>query len=92
MWILSFVGTKLGQMVVIALAAGLTLFLTIQYIQSEEKDKVVDEIKLQNLETDRVIRDRIDENVNTVREANPTRDGSTALDLLRDRQFNTTSR
>lgn len=86
MWILSFVGTKLGQMVVLALAVILVLFIAIQYIQSEEKDKVVNEIKLQNLETDRVIRDRIDENINDVREANPTRDGSTALDLLRDRQ------
>lgn len=92
MWILSIVGSKIGRIIATVLAVGLSLFLVIQYIQSQEKDRVINTIKIQNLENDVKIRERVNENINSVRETNPARDGSVALEFLRSRQFNTTGR
>ena len=84
--ILAFVGSKIGKIIVTALVVTSILFIMIQYIQSVERDKVTKQIEIETLQNDVRIRENVDGSVKENREANPNRDGSTALDLLRERQ------
>ena len=63
MWtILQFVvGSRIGRTVGLVLAAGLISLLTIQYIQKQERDRVLDEVIREDLENYKDTRERIDE-------------------------------
>jgi len=63
MWtILQFVvGSRIGRTVGLVLAAGLISLLTIQYIQKQERDRVLDEVMREDLENYKDTRERIDE-------------------------------
>lgn len=86
MMFLKLAGSKVGQTIVIALAVGLILYTTIQYIQSEERDKVVKEVQIETLQNNAEARERVDENIRELRRENPTGSGSIALEQLRSRQ------
>ncbi len=63
MTILTLVGSKVGRIVVGALVATLILFTMIQWYQREVKEGLKQEIRLEQLNTERETRERIDEAV-----------------------------
>lgn len=83
---INIVGSKIFQMIAIVLVVGTILFSMTQYIQMEERDKVLNEVKIETLQVETQIREDVEDAVREALEFNPTRDGLTALDRLRDRQ------
>jgi len=76
------VGSRIGRIVGLVLVAGLISLLTIQYIQKQERDRVLNEVQREDLENYKGTRDRIDE-------ANNDSFGlDDALDWLRKRNEN----
>jgi len=76
------VGSRIGRIVGLVLVAGLISLLTIQYIQKQERDRVLNEVQREDLENYKDTRDRIDE-------ANNDSFGlDDALDWLRKRNEN----
>ena len=71
------VGSKMGRIVLVALAAGLISFFTIRYIQEQERDKNTIEIQGNQIEK----RKKIDK---AIRDTDGTVDDS--LQYLRERQ------
>lgn len=84
--LLSFVGSKIGRMIVIALVVGLILFATTRYIQNTTRDNTVKEIQIETLEDYRETRERVDNAIRETRRSNPDNSGSVALERLRNRQ------
>jgi len=79
--LLRLVGSRMGGIAALALAAGLTLFTMIQWYQREAREELKKDIELKQLNTERETRERIDEAVRPSR--NPTVDDS--LRYLRER-------
>jgi len=79
--ILSLVGSKVGRTVVSVLVVGLILFTTIQWYQREAREELKKDIELEQLNTERETRERIDKAVRPSR--NPSVDDS--LQYLRER-------
>jgi apolipoprotein N-acyltransferase len=75
-WITIIAGSKLGRIVAVVLVAGLTLYGTIQYIQSAEHAKVKVDIIQKEIKTEEKIKDAI---------KNSPTDARTLLEWLRDR-------
>lgn len=75
------VGSRMGVIAVTVLAAGLTLFTVIQWYQREAREELKRDLELEQLNTERETRERIDEAVRPSR--NPTVDDS--LRYLRER-------
>lgn len=75
------VGSKTGRIVALALVAILTLSLTIRWYQNTIEERVRQEIRLEQLQSDKDTRDRIDEGI---RNTPTTID--TIADWLRERQ------
>lgn len=84
--LLTIVGSKIIRVIVIALAVGSILFITIQSIQRAEKEKVLKDVRIEVLEQEIEIREEVKDGIQDSREANPDRSGSIALDRLRERQ------
>jgi hypothetical protein len=55
------VGSRIGRAVGLVLVAGLISLLTIQYIQKQERDRVLNEVQREDLENYKDTRERIDE-------------------------------
>lgn len=85
---LTLVGTKIGKIIATVLAAILILFIMIQYIQFQERDRITQEIKTEVLQNRVDTIERVQDAVKEVRRINPNSDGAIALDRLRDRQSN----
>ena len=81
MWTLIniLVGSKIARTVALVLAAGLILFTTIQYIQWQERDRVLEEIQKEDLKDYKDTRERIDE-------TSPFDSVNDALEWLRNRK------
>jgi len=77
----SLVGSKVGRIVASVLVAGLILFTMIQWYQREAREELKKDIRLEQLNTERETRERIDEAVRPSR--NPNVDDS--LRYLRER-------
>lgn len=75
------VGSRVGRIAGIALAVGLTLFTMIQWYQREAREGLKRDIELEQLNTERETREKIDEAVRPSR--NTTVDDS--LRYLRER-------
>lgn len=61
-WIINlFVGSKIGRTVALVSGAGLILFLAIQYIEKQERDRVLDQVRIEALEGYNATRERINE-------------------------------
>lgn len=77
----TLVGSRVGRTVGIVLVVGLTLFTMIQWYQREAREELKKDIELEQLNTERETRERIDEAVRPIR--NPNVDDS--LRYLRER-------
>ena len=61
-WIINlFVGSKIGRTVALVSGAGLILFLAIQYIEKQERGRVLDQVRIEALEGYNATRERINE-------------------------------
>jgi len=77
----SLVGSRLGRIVASVLVVGLILFTTIQWYQREAREELKKDIELEQLNTERETRERIDEAVRPSRNT----DVDDSLRYLRDR-------
>ena len=79
--LLKNVGPKLVYLAVIALV----VFLSLSWLQDKIVTNAVQEQKIEQIEKEIVIRNKVDEMLQKNYEANPNRDGAIALDRLRSR-------
>lgn len=79
--LLKNVGPKLVYLAVIALV----VFLSLSWLQDKIVTNAVQEQKIEQIEKEIVIRNKVDEMLQKNYEANPSRDGAIALDRLRSR-------
>ena len=78
-------GAKIRIAVAVVLAAISISYVTIQYIQKVERDRIEQEQKIESLQAELDLRKETNEILNEVRKANPNRDGAIALERLRSR-------
>lgn len=84
-WLLKLVGSKTALTVAAALVVILTLYGVIQYTQSVERDRVLKDIQIEQLQDEVEMQRGVNEILRENREANPDRDGNIALQRLRSR-------
>ena len=85
MWtIVGFLTSRLGKSVGIALAVILISLLTIRYIQGEATDKLLNEIKIEQVEDNQRVTERTSDAVDEVRRSTP--DADAAREWLLNRQ------
>lgn len=82
----TLVGSKITKLIVAVLAATLTLFLMIQYIQFQAKQDLSREIQLETQQFQEDLLNEVQDALQQNQENNPGRDASIALDSLRRRQ------
>lgn len=85
--ILSFL-KNVGPKFVALVALALVVYLSVTWIKEDTKTDFLKDQKIEQIQTEIDIRKRVNKILEQNREANPDRDGSIALDRLRQRYDN----
>ena len=75
----------IGSKVALFLGIVLVVFLSVNYIQRQAENNTLKEQKIEQIEKEINIRNRVDEILQKNYDDNPNRDGNVALDRLRER-------